>query len=43
MDAGLLFASGVDDLLQEPVQPALLRARMRTSLLRRASVDQPLA
>ena len=29
------FAAGADDLLQEPVQPAQLRARLRTWLLRR--------
>ena len=29
-----LFAAGADDLLQEPVEPALLRARLRTWLLR---------
>jgi CheY-like chemotaxis protein len=29
-----LFAAGVDDLLQEPVLPAQLRARLRTWLLR---------
>lgn len=28
------FGAGADDLLQEPVQPALLRARVRTWLLR---------
>jgi CheY-like chemotaxis protein len=35
-DAGAseLFAAGADDLLQEPVQPAQLRARLRTWLLR---------
>jgi CheY-like chemotaxis protein len=33
-EADQLFAAGADDVLQEPVQPALLRARMRTSLLR---------
>jgi PleD family two-component response regulator len=33
-DAGQLFAAGADDVLQEPVQPAQLRARIRTSLLR---------
>jgi CheY-like chemotaxis protein len=31
---GVLFAAGADDLLQEPVQPAQLRARLRTWLLR---------
>jgi CheY-like chemotaxis protein len=39
VDAGLdpsaAFAVGADDLLLEPVQPALLRARLRTWLLRR--------
>jgi CheY-like chemotaxis protein len=35
VDAGALFGAGADDLLQEPVQPALLRARIRTWLLRR--------
>lgn len=29
-----LFAAGADDVLQEPVQPAQLRARLRTWLLR---------
>lgn len=29
-----LFAAGADDMLQEPVQPAQLRARIRTWLLR---------
>jgi CheY-like chemotaxis protein len=33
-DADRFFAAGADDLLQEPVQPAQLRARIRTSLLR---------
>jgi CheY-like chemotaxis protein len=33
-DTGDFFAAGVDDLLQAPVQPAQLRARIRTSLLR---------
>src|ERR1051326_1580398 len=33
-DAQAFFAAGVDDVLQEPVQPAQLRARIRTSLLR---------
>jgi CheY-like chemotaxis protein len=33
-DTGDFFAAGVDDLLQAPVQPAQLRARVRTSLLR---------
>ena len=39
-----LFARGADDVLQEPVQPAQLRARIRTLLLRGrghgAEVDQ---
>jgi CheY-like chemotaxis protein len=33
-DPGQLFAAGADDLLQEPLQPAQLRARVRTWLLR---------
>ena len=33
-DASVLFDAGADDLLQEPLQPALLRARVRTWLLR---------
>jgi CheY-like chemotaxis protein len=33
-DTGDFFAAGVDDLLQAPVQPAQLRARIRTALLR---------
>jgi CheY-like chemotaxis protein len=33
-DEGQLFGAGADDLLQEPVQAAQLRARIRTSLLR---------
>jgi CheY-like chemotaxis protein len=33
-DAQEFFAAGADDVLQEPIQPAQLRARMRTSLLR---------
>jgi PleD family two-component response regulator len=34
LDARELFEAGADDLLQEPVQPAQLRARLRTWLLR---------
>jgi len=37
--ASELFAAGADDLLQEPVQPAQLRARLRTWLLRGPRVD----
>jgi CheY-like chemotaxis protein len=37
-DADGFFAAGADDLLQEPVQPAQLRARIRTSLLRGRTV-----
>ncbi|MBV9133999.1 MAG: hypothetical protein JO318_14950 [Chloroflexi bacterium] len=33
-EADAFFDAGADDLLQEPVQPAQLRARIRTSLLR---------
>ena len=33
-DPGQLFTAGADDLLQEPLQPAQLRARVRTWLLR---------
>ena len=33
-DPGELFTAGADDLLQEPLQPAQLRARVRTWLLR---------
>ncbi len=33
-DEGDLFAAGADDLLHEPIQPAQLRARIRTWLLR---------
>jgi CheY-like chemotaxis protein len=33
-DPGQLFSAGADDLLQEPLQPAQLRARVRTWLLR---------
>jgi CheY-like chemotaxis protein len=39
IDAHELFAAGADDLLQEPVQPAQLRARIRTSLLRARPVQ----
>jgi CheY-like chemotaxis protein len=35
LDPGEAFAAGADDLLQEPVLPAQLRARLRTWLLRR--------
>jgi CheY-like chemotaxis protein len=35
LDADAAFAAGADDLLQEPVLPAQLRARIRTWLLRR--------
>jgi CheY-like chemotaxis protein len=35
LEAGAAFAAGADDVLQEPVQPAQLRARLRTWLLRR--------
>jgi CheY-like chemotaxis protein len=38
-DADRFFAAGADDLLQEPVQPAQLRARIRTSLLRGRSFE----
>lgn len=34
VDADALFAARADDILQEPVQPAQLRARIRTALLR---------
>jgi CheY-like chemotaxis protein len=37
LDAEAAFAAGADDVLQEPIMPALLRARLRTSLLRRQS------
>lgn len=33
-DPGQVFTAGADDLLQEPLQPAQLRARIRTWLLR---------
>jgi CheY-like chemotaxis protein len=39
-DTGDFFAAGVDDLLQVPVLPAQLRARIRTALLRGRS-DSP--
>jgi CheY-like chemotaxis protein len=35
LDPGQVFAAGADDVLHEPVQPAQLRARVRTWLLRR--------
>jgi DNA-binding response OmpR family regulator len=35
LDPGATFDAGADDILQEPVQPAQLRARLRTWLLRR--------
>ncbi len=38
-DADRFFAAGADDLLQEPVQPAQLRARIRTLLLRGRSFE----
>jgi CheY-like chemotaxis protein len=37
LNAEAAFAAGADDVLQEPVMPALLRARLRTNLLRRHS------
>jgi DNA-binding response OmpR family regulator len=37
LDAEAAFAAGADDVLQEPIMPAQLRARLRTSLLRRQS------
>jgi CheY-like chemotaxis protein len=37
LDSEAAFAAGADDVLQEPIMPALLRARLRTSLLRRQS------
>jgi CheY-like chemotaxis protein len=35
LDPSATFEAGADDILQEPVQPAQLRARLRTWLLRR--------
>ena len=35
------FGAGADDLLQEPIQPALLRARVRTWLLRGRTGTDP--
>jgi DNA-binding response OmpR family regulator len=35
LDSDAAFAAGADDVLQEPMMPAQLRARLRTSLLRR--------
>jgi CheY-like chemotaxis protein len=37
-EADQFFAAGADDLLQDPIQPAQLRARIRTSLLRSRSI-----
>jgi CheY-like chemotaxis protein len=37
LDSEAAFAAGADDVLQEPIMPAILRARLRTSLLRRQS------
>jgi CheY-like chemotaxis protein len=34
VDADAAFDAGADDVLQEPIMPALLRARLRTCLLR---------
>jgi DNA-binding response OmpR family regulator len=34
VDQQHVFAAGADDVLQEPIQPAQLRARIRTLLLR---------
>jgi CheY-like chemotaxis protein len=41
LDQTEYFGAGADDLLQEPIQPALLRARVRTWLLRGRTESDP--
>ena len=41
LDQAQYFGAGADDVLQEPIQPALLRARVRTWLLRGRTETDP--